>query len=180
MRCRWVNEKNDRYVAYHDHEWGVPSHDDRHLFEMLILEGFQAGLSWECILNKRDAFFEAFDGFDVQAVSRFDAARLECLMQNAAIVRNRRKLQAAVQNAAVFLTIQEEYGSFDRYLWGFADDQTIHEPYHERPSSPLSDRISRDLKARGMAFVGTTIIYSYLQAVGVIYAHGEECEQYQT
>ena len=178
MRCRWVNENNAQYVAYHDHEWGIPEHDDRRLFEMLILEGFQAGLSWECILNKREAFFKAFDGFEPLSVSRFDEARIERMMQNTAIVRNRRKLTAAVRNAAVFLNIQEECGTFASYLWGFTNDAVVHEPYHERTSSPLSDRISRDLKQRGMSFVGTTIIYSYLQAVGVIDAHGEECERY--
>ena len=178
MRCRWVNENNARYIAYHDHEWGIPSHDDRHLFEMLILEGFQAGLSWECILNKRDAFREAFDGFDPHAVSRFDTARIERMMQNTAIVRNRRKLNAAVRNAAVFLSIQQECGSFAQYLWGFTNGAVVHEPYHKRTSSPLSDAVSRDLRNRGMSFVGTTIIYSYLQAVGVIEAHGEECERH--
>jgi len=180
MRCRWVNERNPLYVAYHDEEWGIPCHDDRHLFEMLILEGFQAGLSWECILNKREAFRAAFDGFDPLAVSRFSDERIEQLMTDPGIVRNRRKLTAAVKNAAVFLSIAKEFGTFDRYLWGFTEGATVHEPYHERTTSPLSDRLSRDLKRRGMSFVGSTIIYSYLQAVGVIHAHGNECDRFQS
>ncbi len=176
MRCRWVNERNALYVAYHDNEWSVPCHDDCRLFELLILEGFQAGLSWECILNKRAAFREAFDGFDPRIVETYNDAKVDMLMQNTAIVRNRRKITAAIQNATVFLAIQAEYGSFDRYIWQFTDGESIIEAYHERTCSPLSDRISRDLKRRGMAFVGTTIIYSYLQAIGVINAHGDECD----
>lgn len=177
MRCHWVNENNPLYVRYHDHEWGVPLHDDRALFELLILEGFQAGLSWECVLNKREAFRKAFDGFDIETVSRYDEAKREALRRDPAIIRNARKIDAAVRNAQVFLDIQAEYGSFDRYIWSFTNGQTLVEPYTLRTTSPLSDTISKDLKKRGMSFVGSTIIYSYLQAIGVLNAHGEECTQ---
>lgn len=180
QRCFWVNENNPRYVRYHDEEWGVPTHDERELFELLILEGFQAGLSWECVLNKREAFRAAFDNFDVNAVSRYDDAKCEALLQNPAIIRNRRKVYAAVKNAQVFLEIAAEYGSFDTYLWGFTEGCVRTEPYTLRTTSPLSDAISKDLKKRGMTFVGSTIMYSYLQAVGMLYAHGEECEKNRT
>ena len=175
-RCAWTNENNPLYVRYHDEEWGVPTHDDRDLFELLILEGFQAGLSWECVLNKRDAFRAAFDNFDVVAVSGYDDTKCEELLQNAAIIRNRRKVYAAVSNAQVFREIQAAYGSFDRYIWGFTGGQVVREPYTQRTTSPLSDTISDDLKRRGMRFVGSTIIYSYLQAIGVLNAHGKECD----
>ena len=176
QRCRWVNMKNPVYVRYHDNEWGLPSHDDRDLFELLILEGFQAGLSWECILNKRENFRRAFDNFDPDTVSRYDSEKCASLYGDASIVRNRRKISAAVSNAAVFKTIQQEFGSFDSYIWSFTDGHSINEDYSLRTSSPLSDRISKDLRSRGMNFVGTTIIYSYLQAIGVINAHGAECD----
>ncbi len=173
MRCRWANPKNERYIRYHDEEWGVPVHDDRKLFEMLILECFQAGLSWECVLNKRDAFREAFDGFDLEKVCAYDETKLEALRNNPGIIRNHLKIQAAVANAKVFRKIQKEYGSFSEYLWHWTDDKVIHET--GRASSELSDSISNDLKKRGMKFVGTTVIYAYLQAVGMIYSHEQEC-----
>ena len=173
IRCRWANPKNNRYIRYHDEEWGVPVHDDHKLFEMLILEGFQAGLSWECVLNKRDAFREAFDGFDLDAVSAYDEEKLESLRNNPGIIRNRLKIQAAVANARVFHEIQREYGSFSEYLWHWTDGEVIYE--RGMAHSELSDQISRDLKKRGMKFVGTTVIYAYLQAVGVIYSHDEAC-----
>lgn len=179
-RCHWTNESNPLYVRYHDEEWSVPTHDDRTLFELLILEGFQAGLSWECVLNKREAFRAAFDKFDPEAVSRYDDAKCEALLQDPAIIRNRRKVYAAVKNAQVFLKITAQYGSFDAYIWHFTDGKALREPYTLRTTSPLSDTISRDLKKHGMSFVGSTIIYSYLQAIGVLYAHGEECEKYRT
>lgn len=175
-RCRWVNEENPKYIRYHDEEWGVPVHDDRTLFAYLILEGFQAGLSWECVLNKRDAFYEAFDGFDMERICAYDEAKCSALMADPRIIRNRRKIAASVENARVFRRIQEEFSSFDAYLKQFTNDSVICEPYTQRTSSPLSDRISADLKKRGMRFVGTTIIYSYLQAIGVICGHGEECD----
>ena len=166
MRCRWANPKNERYIRYHDEEWGVPVHDDWKLFEMLILECFQAGLSWECVLNKRDAFLEAFDGFDLEKIFAYDEEKLETLRNNPGIIRNRLKIQAAVTNARAFREIQQEYGSFADYLWHWADGKVIYET--GRTSSELSDSISKDLKKRGMKFVGTTVIYAYLQAVGEI------------
>ncbi len=172
-RCVWANPKNELYIRYHDEEWGVPLHDDRRLFEMLILEGFQAGLSWECVLNKREAFREAFDHFDPEIVSRYDQEKLDQLAQNPGIIRNRRKIAAAVQNARVFLAIQEEFGTFDAWLWSWTNKTVIRET--GKAFSDLSDKISADLKKRGMSFVGTTIIYAYLQAVGVIYSHEPGC-----
>lgn len=172
-RCAWANPRNPAYVAYHDEEWGVPTHDDRTLLEMLILECFQAGLSWECVLNKREAFRAAFDGFDLEAVCAYDQKKIDALLANKDIVRNRLKVQAAVGNARVFREVQAEYGSFDRYLWGWTEGKVAYETGHT--SSPLSDAVSKDLKKRGMKFVGTTVVYSYLQAVGVIYSHDEGC-----
>ena len=160
IRCCWANPKNERYIRYHDEEWGVPVHDDRKLFEMLILECFQAGLSWECVLNKRAAFREAFDGFDVEKVCAYNEEKLEALRNNSYIIRNR-------------LKIQEEYGSFSDYLWHWTDGRVIRET--GKTSSELSDVISKDLKKRGMKFVGTTVVYAYLQAIGVIWSHEDEC-----
>ncbi len=173
IRCRWANLKNEQYTRYHDEEWGVPVHDDRKLFEMLTLECFQAGLSWECVLNKQEAFREAFDSFDLDKVCAYDEIKLEALRNNPGIIRNRLKIQAAVTNAKVFREIQKEYGSFADYLWHWTDGKVIYET--GRTSSELSDSISKDLKKRGMKFVGTTVIYAYLQAVGVIYSHEQEC-----
>ncbi len=172
-RCRWANPKNERYIRYHDEEWGQPVHDDRKLFEMLVLETFQAGLSWECVLNKQDAFIEAFDGFDSEIVASYKEEKEQELRENAGIIRNRLKIHAAVTNAKVFLEIQKEYGSFAAYLWNWTGNRTIYET--ELTSSPLSDRVSKDLKKRGMKFVGTTVIYSYMQAVGLIRSHEEGC-----
>lgn len=172
-RCCWADPDNPRYVRYHDEEWGVPVHDDHRLFEMLILESFQAGLSWECVLNKREAFRRAFDHFDIEQVCAYDAEKQEQLMQDPGIIRNRRKIAAAVNNARIFRDIQDSYGSFADYLWGWTAGEVIVESGIS--SSPLSDAISADLKQRGMKFVGTTIIYAYLQAVGIIDAHEESC-----
>ena len=172
-RCFWANPKNQRYIRYHDEEWGVPVYEDRKLFEMLILESFQAGLSWECVLNKQEAFREAFDGFDLEKVCNYDEEKMQALQNNPGIIRNRRKIQAAVDNARVFRRIQKEYGSFSNYLWHWTGGKILYET--GRSSSELSDAVSGDLKARGMKFVGTTIIYAYLQAVGVIYSHEEGC-----
>ncbi len=173
--CAWVNLKNPLNVKYHDEEWGRPLHDDQKLFELLLLESFQAGLSWECVLNKREAFREAYDNFDVDKVAAYDEEKIAALLQNPGIIRNRLKVKASVQNASVFKKIQAEYGSFDAYIWRFTDGKVIKEDYRVRTFSPLSDTVSKDLKKRGMKFVGTTIIYSYLQAIGVINGHGSEC-----
>lgn len=173
VRCKWANPKNELYIAYHDEEWGQPVHDDHRLFEMLILESFQAGLSWECVLNKREAFREAFDHFDLDKVCNYNEDKLLELQNNPAIIRNRLKIKAAVTNANIFREIAKEYGSFSDYLWGFTNHEIIYE--NDKTSSDLSDKISDDLKKRGMKFVGTTIIYSYLQAVGVIYSHEDNC-----
>ena len=178
-RCKWVNPNNPTYIKYHDDEWGVPIHNDGMLFELLILEGFQAGLSWECVLNKRDAFRKAFNNFDVNKVALFDDEKLLSLTENCEIIRNKRKIFASVKNAVVFKAIQDEFESFDKYIWSFTDGKTIFEDYSTRTTSPLSDTISKDLKNRGMSFVGSTIIYSYLQAIGIIYAHGKECDLYK-
>ncbi len=172
-RCHWCNLNNPLYVAYHDTEWGVPVHDDGKLFEMLILECFQAGLSWECILNKREAFHRAFDGFDYRVVAEYDDDKLEALRHDEGIVRNRLKIAATVCNANAFMDIQSEFGSFDIFIWSFTIGKVIHEC--ERTSSPLSDTISKELKKRGMKFVGTTIVYSFLQAIGIINSHEEGC-----
>ena len=172
-RCFWANPKNERYIRYHDEEWGQPVYDDKKLFEMLILESFQAGLSWECVLNKREAFREAFDGFDLKKVCGYQEEQVERLMQNKEIIRNRRKITAAIKNANIFLEIQKEFGSFADYLWHFTGHETIYET--GKTTSELSDTVSADLYKRGMRFVGSTIIYSYLQAVGIIYSHEDGC-----
>jgi DNA-3-methyladenine glycosylase I len=172
-RCCWANPKNENYIRYHDEEWGIPVYDDHKLFEMLILECFQAGLSWECVLNKREAFREAFDDFDLEKVCAYDENKLAQLKENPGIIRNRLKIQAAVKNAKVFCEIQQEYGSFSTYLWHWTEGKVIYEKGFS--NSDLSDKISKDLKKRGMKFVGSTVIYAYLQAVGVIYSHEESC-----
>lgn len=175
-RCRWADPNSELYTAYHDNEWGKPEHDDRKLFEMLTLEGFQAGLSWLTILKKREAFRKAFDSFQPAIVARYDPEKVNELMADTAIVRNRRKIEAAIRNAGVFLAIQEEFGSFDRYLWAFTGGKVILNMDDEtRAHTELSDRISKDLKRRGMSFVGTTIIYAFLQAVGVVNDHELSC-----
>ena len=173
IRCWWANPKNETYIHYHDKEWGVPVYDDRLLFEMLVLEGFQAGLSWECVLNKREAFRLAFDNFDLEMVCGYQEDDVEKLMKNPGIIRNRRKIQAAVKNAWVFREIQREFQSFSKYLWQWTEGEVIYEK--GKTCSELSDKVSKDLKKRGMKFVGTTIIYAYLQAVGVIYSHETGC-----
>lgn len=172
-RCFWCPTQNQLYIDYHDTEWGVPCHDDHHLFEMLILEGFQAGLSWECVLNKREAFRQAFDQFDLDAVCHYDEAKFAELQQNTGIIRNRLKIRAARTNAMAFRQIQQEFGSFDAYIWHWTNGQVVYECHETR--SDLSDAVSKDLKKRGMKFVGTTIIYAYLQAIGVINSHEPDC-----
>lgn len=173
QRCAWANPRNPAYLAYHDEEWGVPVHDDGRLFEMLVLECFQAGLSWECVLNKRPAFRRAFAGFDLDAVCAFGPEEVEALMADAGIIRNRRKIEAAIGNARVFRAIQEEFGSFADYLWSWTEGEVVHET--GLASSPLSDAVSADLRRRGMRFAGTIVTYAYLQAVGVIRSHEEGC-----
>lgn len=178
-RCAWVNTENEPMTRYHDEEWGVPLHDDGRLFEMLILEGAQAGLSWNTILQKRQAYREAFDGFNPATVSEYGADKVAALLGNAGIVRNRLKIAAAVKNARVFLAIQAEFGSFDAYLWAFTGGVSVDHRFASLADIPvrdeLSDAVSADLKKRGMGFVGSTIIYAYLQAVGVINAHTTDC-----
>lgn len=178
-RCRWTNLNNPLYIDYHDNEWGVPVHDDGKLFELFILETFQAGLSWECILNKRDAFREAFDGFDVQKIAGCGEEKITALMDNRNIIRNRLKIKAAISNSRKFIELQKEYGSFDNFIWSFTKGETIYEEYSARTTSPLSDEVSRILKKRGFSFVGSTTVYSLLQACGVINGHGRECFKFK-
>jgi len=174
-RCHWVNLKNPLYIKYHDEEWSKPKHNDKELFELLILESFQAGLSWECVLNKRENFRKAFDNFDIDKIIQYDEVKISELMRDSGIIRNKLKIKSAIKNSIIFKSIQKEYGSFDRYIWGFVENKIIKEDYKLRTFSPLSDTISKDLKKRGMSFVGTTIIYSYLQAIGILNAHSEDC-----
>ena len=175
-RCAWLNIRNPLYVKYHDEEWGVPQHDDTKLLELFILEGFQAGLSWECVLNKREAFLKAYDDFNLKKILHYDDAKIQELLSDPNIIRNKLKIVASIENARIFQKIKNEFGSFDAYIWGFTNNNVIIEPYNLRTTSPLSDAISKDLKKRGMKFVGSTIIYSYLQAIGILNAHGEECD----
>ena len=173
QRCKWCNLKNPLYIKYHDEEWGRPTYDDEKLFELLILEMFQAGLSWECVLNKRENFRKAYDNFDINKVIKYDEEKQNELMQNKGIIRNERKIKASIQNAKIFKEIQNEYGSFSSYIWKFTNNKIIYET--NLTKSNLSDKISKDLKQKGMNFVGTTIIYSYLQTIGVINSHDENC-----
>ena len=175
-RCFWVDENSPIYIKYHDEEWGVPKYDDRELFELLVLESFQAGLSWLTVLKKRQAFRDAFDNFDVKKVARYDNYKIEELLKNEKIIRSRNKIKSSIKNAEIFLEIQKEYGSFSKYIWGFTDNKIIKRTSEILPvSSPLSDKISKDLKKRGMKYVGTVIIYSYLQAIGIINDHDNNC-----
>lgn len=178
LRCPWAGTEQI-YIDYHDKEWGIPLHDDQRLFEMLILEGMQAGLSWITILKKRENFRSAFDGFDAEKIAAYDSKKIEELMRNSGIIRNRRKITAAVSNAKAFLEIQKEFGSFDRFIWNYVNATPIVNHFKnmsEVPANtPLSDKISRDLKKRGFNFVGTTIIYSFMQAVGMVDDHLTTC-----
>lgn len=175
-RCIWVDEKSPVYVKYHDEEWGVPVHDDKKLYEMLLLETFQAGLSWITVLRKREEFRKAFDGFDAEKTASYGEDKIKELMQNPGLIRNRKKIEAAVKNARVFLQIQKEFGSFSNYLWGFTNGEIILNQDDNFPvKTELSDRLSKDLKKRGMAFVGSVTLYSYLQAVGVVNDHERSC-----
>jgi DNA-3-methyladenine glycosylase I len=181
-RCEWSGS-DPLYLEYHDREWGVPLHDDRRLFEMLILEGAQAGLSWITILKKREAFREAFDSFDPSRVARFDGRKVRELLSNRGIIRNRLKIQSAVQNARAFLEIREEFGTFDRYVWQFVGNHPIHNRWGELQEIPArtqeSDALSRDLKKRGFKFVGSTICYAFMQAVGMVNDHVIDCFRYR-
>ena len=176
-RCRWCNPKNELYVRYHDEEWCQPCFDEKYLYEMLILESFQAGLSWECVLNKREAFRIAFDGFDIDKICTYGEDKIAELMDNKGIIRNRLKIRAAINNSQIFRNIQSQYDSFGEYLRFFTKGETVYEV--GKTTSALSDAISSDLQKRGMKFVGSTIIYSYLQAIGVIYSHDENCMLYR-
>ena len=175
-RCKWVNLNNEKYIEYHDNEWGVPVYDDQKLFEMLLLESFQAGLSWECILNKRDYFKEAFDNYNPNIIIKYNEDKIDELLSNKNIIRNRRKVEATINNAKIFLKIKKEFGSFSNYIWHFTNGKIIKNTNDSfQTTSPLSDTISNDLKKRGMKFVGSTIIYSYLQAIGIINDHELNC-----
>ena len=176
-RCKWCNENNSLYVEYHDKEWCVPNFDDKYLFEMLILESFQAGLSWECILNKRKDFKIAYDDFNIDKIVNYDEDKINRLLSNDKIIRNKLKIRASINNAKIFKNIQKEYGSFYNYLILFTNNKLFYEV--NKTKNDLSDLISKDLVKKGMRFVGSTIIYSYLQATGFIYSHDRECFLYK-
>jgi DNA-3-methyladenine glycosylase I len=179
IRCKWCDLSSPEYVRYHDEQWGVPVHDDRLLFEMLVLEGMQAGLSWLSILKKRDNFLKAFDNFDVVKVAGYGEEKVAALLQDAGIVRNRLKINGTIRNARVFLEIVQEYGSFDHYIWSWVDYTPVKNDYTDRREIPaetdLSRRISKDLKKRGMTFVGPVIIYAFMQAIGMVNDHDPDC-----
>ena len=173
QRCFWCNTKNPKYVEYHDCEWGRVNFDDSYIFEMILLESFQAGLSWECVLNKREGFIAAFDNFDYEKIANYSEEKLMSLHNFDGIIKNKLKISAAKSNAKVFISLIKEYGSFENYLRLFWDGKIIYD--NVSVSSPLSDAISTDLKKRGIKFFGTTIAHSFLQAIGVVYAHDEKC-----
>ena len=183
-RCKWAEGVSLDYIEYHDREWGVPVFDDRVQFEFLILEGAQAGLSWSTILNKREGYRKAFADFDPEKVARFTAKRVERLLQDPAIVRNRLKVQSAVTNAKAFLAVQEEFGSFSDYIWGFVDGTPIQNRFRKDSEVPAtsaeSDALSKDLKKRGFKFVGSTIVYAHMQATGLVNDHVSSCFRYKT
>lgn len=173
IRCKWCNLKNPKYIEYHDNEWCKPNFDDKYLYEMLILESFQAGLSWECVLNKRESFKKAFDNFNIDKICNYNDKKVQELLTNRDIIRNKFKINAAINNSKIFKAIQNEYGTFHNYLKTFTEDTIMYEV--DKTTNELSDMLSKDLQKRGMKFVGSTIIYSYLQAIGVIYSHDKEC-----
>lgn len=181
-RCPWC-EDDDLYIKYHDKEWGSPVHDDRKHFEFLVLESFQAGLSWRTILRKRENFRKAFDGFDPKKVARYNKRKIENLMKNPGIIRNRRKIEASINNAKRFLEVQKEFGSFDKYIWKFMDFKPKINSWKRISQIPattkLSDKISKDLKERGFKFVGSTIIYAHIQAIGLVNDHIMSCFRYE-
>ena len=180
MRCPWA--RNELSLRYHDEEWGVPVHHDRRLFEFLVLEGAQAGLSWDTILKKRDNYRAAFDNFDPQAITRYNQRKIQSLLRDSGIIRNRLKIASAVQNAKAFLIVQEEFGSFDAYIWRFVGGRPIMNSRRSvtkiPASTPLSDSMSRNLKKRGFTFVGSTICYAFMQAVGMVNDHLVSCFRY--
>ena len=178
-RCHWVDENSPIYIKYHDEEWGIPKYDDKELFELLVLESFQAGLSWITVLKKREDFRIAFDNFDVKKVASYDESKVNELLNNEKIIRSRGKINSAINNAKIFIDIQKEFGSFRNYIRGFTNNQVVKNSSDVLPvSTPLSDKISKDLKKRGMKYVGTIIIYSYLQAIGVVDDHEKDCFKY--
>ena len=176
-RCKWCNLKNPKYIEYHDNEWGMQNFDDKYLYEMLILESFQAGLSWECVLNKRENFKKAYDNFDIDKVCCYDNENVDELLKNKDIIRNKLKIKASINNSKIFKEIVNEYGTFYNYLNTFLKDKVIYET--DKTTNDLSDAISNNLQKRGMKFVGSTIIYSYLQAIGIIYSHEKQCYLYK-
>ncbi len=173
MRCKWCNLNNPLYVKYHDNEWGALNNDEHYLYEMLILESFQAGLSWECVLNKRSDFEIAYDNFDIDKVIKYDDNKINELINNPKIIRNKLKIKASINNSIIFKDIQKEYGSFYDYLLSYSKGKIIYE--YDKTTNELSDALSLDLRKRGMKFVGSTIIYSYLQAIGIINSHFDYC-----
>lgn len=181
-RCKWCTE-DPIYIAYHDHEWGIPLYDDQALFELLCLEGMQAGLSWITVLKKREAFRKAFDNFDARKIIQYDESKISSLLNNPQIIRNRLKIMAVIANARGFLEIQEKYKTFANYIWQFTDNKIIYNAWkkHEQIpiNTPLSDRLSKDLKKYGFKFVGTTICYAYLQAAGIVNDHLVSCFKFQ-
>ena len=178
-RCFWVREDSALYCAYHDEEWGTPIRDDREMYGLFLLELFQAGLSWITLLKKREAFSEAFDGFDVEKIANYDQTKVDDLLQNAAIIRSRGKVEAAIANAKIVLDLKREYGSFCNYLWSFSGSKVVLSPDDQpRATSPLSDRMSVDLKRRGMRYAGSVTIHSFLQAAGIVNEHEPACYRY--
>ena len=178
-RCNWVRESSELYCAYHDDEWGTPIHDETAMYGLFLLELFQAGLSWITLLKKREAFREAFDGFDAAKIAAYDEEKVLSLLQNAGIIRSRGKIEAAISNAKIVLTLQQEFGSFCNYLWHFSGGKVVLSPNAAyRPTSPLSDRISADLKRRGMRYAGSVTIHSFLQAAGIVNEHEPSCYRY--
>jgi len=181
-RCNW-GTSNELMIKYHDEEWGVPLHDEQKLFEFFVLEGFQAGLSWQIVLNKREAFRNAFDNFNPSLVAKYGEQKVNELVQNKAIIRNKMKIAACVNNANRFLEIQKEFGSFDKYIWGFVNGKPIVNTFKNLKELPaktiLSDRLSEDLKKRGFKFVGSTVIYAHMQATGMVNDHMVDCFRYK-
>ena len=183
VRCKWAEGVSLSYIEYHDKEWGVPVHNDRKLFEFLLLEGFQAGLSWNTILNKRENFRKAFDNFDFNKVANYNKGKINSLMDDAEIIRNKLKIESAVTNATAFIEVRKQFGTFNKYIWGFVNNKPIinkHKKLRDIPASTkLSDEISKDLKKRGFKFVGTTIIYAHMQATGMVNDHTTDCFRYK-
>ena len=182
-RCEWVSGGNQLYHDYHDEEWGVPVHDDQKLFEFLILEGAQAGLSWATVLNKREGYLKAFDNFEIEKVALYDSKKINILLQDAGIIRNKLKVNATVVNAGLVLGLQKEFGSFDAYIWQFVGGKTIQNRWQDMSevpvSTPESDAMSKDLKKRGFKFIGTTICYAFMQATGMVNDHSVDCFCYE-